>query len=98
MSYFNDKCYVAKEDYDDGDCDNDGHTENPLSSKIALSQESYMPDLAVDENSSNGEIVDDPLKFCGALDPLDNFCLQCNKCWHFIWGYGYSATENCLIH
>ena len=44
MSAFNDECYVANEDYDAGDRDNGGHTEKPLSSKVASFQDSYMPD------------------------------------------------------
>jgi len=40
MSSFNDECYVANEDYDAGDRDNGGHTEKPLSSKVASSYDS----------------------------------------------------------
>ena len=72
MSSFDDECYVANEEYDAGDRDNGGHTEKPLSSKVASSQDSYMPDLDVDENTGDGEIVDDPLVFRDALDPLDS--------------------------
>ena len=51
MSSFDDECYVANEDYDAGDRDNSGHTEKPLSSKVASSQE------FTDENVVDGEIV-----------------------------------------
>ena len=68
MSSFDDECYVANEEYDDGDRDNGGHTEKSLSSKVASSQDSYMPDLVADENVGDG----DHLVFRGALDPLDS--------------------------
>ena len=72
MSSFNDECYVANEDYDAGDRDNGGHTEKPLSSKVASFEDSYMPALVAEDNTDNGEIVGDPLVFRGALDPLDS--------------------------
>ena len=72
MSSFNDECYVANEDYDAGDRDNGGHTEKPLSSKVASFEDSYMPALVAEDNADVGEIVGDPLVFRGALDPLDN--------------------------
>jgi hypothetical protein len=57
MSFFNDECYVVTKDYDAGDRDNGGHPEKPLSSKVASFQDSYMPDLAADENVGDGEIL-----------------------------------------
>ena len=72
MSSFNDECYVANEEYDAGDRDNGGHTEKPLSSKVASFEDSYMPALVAEENRDDGEIVGDPLGFRGALDPLDS--------------------------
>ena len=63
MSSFNDECYVANEDYDAGDRDNGGHTEKPLSSKVASFEDSYMPDLVSEENRDDGEIVGDPVVF-----------------------------------
>jgi hypothetical protein len=72
MSSFDDECHVANEDYDAGDRDIGGHTEKSLSSKVALFQDSLMPDLDADEHVYDGEIVGDPLVFRGALDLLDN--------------------------
>ena len=72
MSSFDDECYVANEEYDAGDRDNGGHTEKPLSSKVASSHDSYMPALVAEDNVGDGEIVGDPLGFRGALDLLDS--------------------------
>ena len=72
MSSFDDELYVANEEYDAGDRDNGGHTEKPLSSKVASFEDSYMPDLVSEENRDDGEIVGDPVVFRGALDPLDS--------------------------
>jgi hypothetical protein len=72
MSSFDDECYVGIKEYDAGDRDNGGHTEKPLSSKVASFQDSYMSDLDADENVGDGEIVGDPLVFRGALDLLDS--------------------------
>ena len=72
MSSFNDECYVANEEYDAGDRDNGGHTEKPLSSKVASFEDSYLPALVAEYNVDDGEIFGDPLIFRGALDPLDS--------------------------